>query len=600
MRSLTTCLVVAFAAALSAQDPGTSYLFRIDGPLAPAQHLALQRRFDVDCCGGRRPDGGIDVIVGPEEIGAFRALRLDAELVARGRPYHEIRAESVLTAPDAGYFTVAEVEAELDRLVATYPSHAAKVDLTTLPGAVRTAQNRSIWALRVSAAPNVDADVPAVVVAGQHHARELNSTVMVLGAAERVLAGRATDPQLAALVGDHELWFVPCANPDGTEHVWNVDNLWRKNRRPNGGSYGVDNNRNYPFLWGACGASSTASSDTYKGPTAGSEPENRALMALGRKVRPVLYLDFHSHGREVLFTYAPCANVDPVYQSFLGRYQDELAVAMRYGKRDPSASGESTDWHWAEHGTLGFLIEVMTSFQPTYAAARTEEARVWPGVRKALLDWRPAVRGHVRSVFQGQPIEAEIRPLPNLFQHGEVIRSRAGDGRYHAWLPVGSWQLEFRAPGYRTETRTVTVTTPDQPIALEVELEPDWVAASLVRGGSDRIGETATFAYASPGDAGDVYWIALSLGQSPGIPVGTRTIPLNADGAFFASATPGALLLGNLGVLPASETATATLPLPPLAFLVGLTLHAGGLTLAPGYTGSVKKFSPALTWIVRA
>ena len=54
--------------------------------------------------------------------------------------------------------------------------------------------------------------------------------------------------------------------------------MWRKNRR---GGYGVDLNRNYSFNWNSCGGSSgNKRSDTYRGPSAASEPETKALMKL--------------------------------------------------------------------------------------------------------------------------------------------------------------------------------------------------------------------------------------------------------------------------------------------------------------------------------
>ena len=39
--------------------------------------------------------------------------------------------------------------------------------------------------------------------------------------------------------------FIPVVNPDGLVWTWEVDRMWRKNRRDNGGSFGVDLNRNF-------------------------------------------------------------------------------------------------------------------------------------------------------------------------------------------------------------------------------------------------------------------------------------------------------------------------------------------------------------------
>ena len=53
---------------------------------------------------------------------------------------------------------------------------------------------------------------------------------------------------------------------------------WRKNRRRNAnGSFGVDLNRNFDEHFGVVGTSSNPSSDTYRGPSAFSEPETKAL-----------------------------------------------------------------------------------------------------------------------------------------------------------------------------------------------------------------------------------------------------------------------------------------------------------------------------------
>jgi len=41
--------------------------------------------------------------------------------------------------------------------------------------------------------------------------------------------------------------------------------MWRKNRKPNGSSYGVDLNRNYDLGWdNTCSGSSVPASETYK------------------------------------------------------------------------------------------------------------------------------------------------------------------------------------------------------------------------------------------------------------------------------------------------------------------------------------------------
>ncbi|HEU4417843.1 MAG TPA: M14 family zinc carboxypeptidase, partial [Planctomycetota bacterium] len=371
--------------AMLAQDNARSYLYLVKDP-TPGQRLLLQQQFDVlgSCCGGAaRATGPVEVVVQQDEVAAFLSIVPTAGLVATSRPYHEVELEQQAAGPDVpdpNYYTVAEIEAEIDAAVAAWPALATKVNISTLPGAVLTHEGRSIFALKVSDNVATDEDEPAILLAAQHHARELNSPHMVIRAFQRLLGGYATDPALQAVVDNYEVWFVPMVNPDGVNHVWTVNDFWRKNRRNNGTNFGVDNNRNYPFLWGLCGSSSTTSSDTYRGPAAGSEPETVTMRNLVARVRPEVYLDFHSYGRDVLRMWAPCANVHATMDAFQQVYCDDLRTPMGFATRDPSGSGEAPEDHYASGGTLSFLIEVGTAFQPVFSATVTEEALVWPGV----------------------------------------------------------------------------------------------------------------------------------------------------------------------------------------------------------------------------
>ncbi|MCB9869570.1 MAG: hypothetical protein H6837_06915, partial [Planctomycetes bacterium] len=580
-----------------AQDPGTSYHVRVDEPIGPGMHALLLSRYDAGC-GPRVTGAPIEMYLQPEEYGQVLALGVKLKVLGRGRPFAEIATENAKTQllPDTNYYTSAEVVAEIDALVTAFPAIARKVEISALPGAAKTHENRSIWALKISDNVGTDEDEPAVVIAAQHHARELNSTVMVIEAMKKIVTGYATDPQLKALVDGYEIYCVPCVNPDGTDYVWSSDNNWRKNRRNNGSNYGVDNNRNYPFLWtSTCSGSTSTSSETYRGPSAGSEPENQTMMALSRLLRPEIYLDFHSSGREVLSTYAPCATVNSTIAALIQRYQDSLRTPMSYAARLPSAGGEAPEFHWADGGTMSFLTEVMTSFQPAYSQALTEAARVWPGIQTALTTWQPAVRGHVRSIFQSQGVAATIRYTPNLFAYNEQAASRARDGRYALWLPLGTYQVTFSAPGFASVTKTVVVTSYDAPQALEIDMVPTMTPATLTKTGSDRLGTTTTLTYTSTGDAGERYWVLLSLGTVPGIPLGAgRTLPLNPDAALFASLPPSPLLSNQFGTLPASGVAQALFAIPNIPQFSGLTVYAGGLTENAMYLGYVKNFSSSL------
>jgi hypothetical protein len=589
MHHLALVLATGLASALAQQSPLLHYV--VPSPTA-GQRLLLQQQFDLsgNCCGGAAGSGQLELVIDGSQQALLLAIAPAARLVGSGQAYAALAAGAGDI--DSGYYTVAEIEAEIDALVIAFPALAQKVDLAALPGGVTTHQGRSIFALKVSDNVATAEDEPAIVLAAQHHARELNSPHMVIGAMQRILAGYATDAALQALVDGNELWFVPMVNPDGVDHVWNTNNLWRKNRRNNGTSFGVDLNRNYPFLWGQCGSSATASSDTYRGPQAGSEPETVVMRNLVALVRPEIYLDFHSYGQDVLRLWAPCANVNPTMQAFQQRYCDLLRAPMAYDTRDPSASGEAPEDHYASGGALSFLVEVGTAFQPAFSATVTEEARVWPGVRDALLTWRPALRGHVRSALGSAPLASTITFSPSVLNHGEVTRSRARDGRYGLWLPLGSWNVTFAAAGHQSRTVPVVVTGYDTPLALDVLLETATPVPTLSKVGSGSIGTTVTFTYTSPGDAGRQAFFGWSFGTAPGIDLGgLRVLPLNNDFLLENAWIGNPFLAPTWVTLGGSEQAQAVLTLPNENWLIGITSYVAGITFDPAYQYGIKSWS---------
>lgn len=309
-------------------------------------------------------------------------------------------------------------------------------------------------------------------------------------------------------------------------------------------------------------------------------------------LRPEVYLDVHSYGQDVLRLWAPCANVNATMQAFQQLYCDDLRAPMGYSTRDPSASGEAPEDHYSSGGTLSFLIEVGTDFQPAFTVTQAEGAVVWPGIRRALTTWQPAVRGHVRSALGSAPLAATITFAPNVLNHGEVTKSRTRDGRYGLWLPVGSWNVTFAAPGHVSRTVPVTVTSLNNPVDVDVLLETSGPAAALTRTGSGSIGTAVTFTYSSPGDAFKTALIGWSLGTSPGIPLGGgRVLPLNHDFLMDLALSGNPILAPTWPVLDAAGQAQSVLLIPNQTWLIGFTTWVAGITVDPAYQFTIKTWS---------
>jgi hypothetical protein len=207
----------------------------------------------------------------------------------------------------SGHYTFVEVLRQLDSMRILYPS------LVTVRDSIgRTQEGRGIWAVKISDNPGVaEPGEPEVLYTGLHHAREPMGMMSCLYYMWWLLENYGTDPEATYLVNNRQMWFIPVVNPDG--YVYNQSTnpsgggMWRKNRRNNGTSYGVDLNRNYGpyYMWNSQivpgGSSTDPTSDTYRGPTQFSEPETQAIDNFMRAHTVKACLNYHTYGNYFIY-----------------------------------------------------------------------------------------------------------------------------------------------------------------------------------------------------------------------------------------------------------------------------------------------------------
>jgi hypothetical protein len=240
-------------------------------------------------------------------------------------------------------------------------------------------EGRHIWALKISDNPAAnEADEKDILINGNHHAREIMTVEIPLYVAQQLCAKYPTDPDVKLIVDGVETWIAPMVNPDGNNWVWTNYNMWRKNRRDNGGSYGVDLNRNYDYHWGdASGCSHTPSSDLYCGPAAFSEPEMAAFRDLiNNPAHQFIYnLSYHSSGRHMCYPWnwvnSYPSEPDITYFHNMAAYLLAGLTGWTHGNfyycLGYLGSGTSDDWMYdgAGHAKIwGMTFEVDTAFQP--------------------------------------------------------------------------------------------------------------------------------------------------------------------------------------------------------------------------------------------
>lgn len=280
---------------------------------------------------------------------------------------HQGRPGREFLVPD-GYIPPEEMMRIFELLALEHPALARLIDLTAEFGTPPTTGGSHIYALKISENVAQDEDEPNVLLVGMHHAREIMGPETVLVVARYMLEDGRDDPRVRRLLSGNQVYLAWDWNPDGWNYVFDVDNNWRKNRLPNpDGSFGVDLNRNYPFGWDfSCGGSTQMSSNSYRGPSAASEPEIQTMIAWQGSRKFAKIVDLHSFGRDVRQNYAACAALPDEIDSMYTEIVSVVAADMEYIPVRSCCSGGEISFAFSTHGTMSILFEQGRSFQPSY------------------------------------------------------------------------------------------------------------------------------------------------------------------------------------------------------------------------------------------
>jgi|GEM_PF-778435 len=281
---------------VNAAPPGTPLQKQIKVEFASVDQLNQLRSLDLDIW--KIYADHVVAAVDYEKVAEIEQLGFSVEVISDDA--WNVLAPKSTRPPSKGtfgsYHTHAEVEAMMRDMEA---SGVAKVyDIGD------SVEGDDIWAVRISDNPAVDEDEPSVLFVGCHHAREWISVEVPLYIAHYLTANYATNPEIASMVDNQQIWVVPMLNPDGYTYSRTVNASWRKNRRNNGnGTYGVDLNRNYGYMWSYDneGSSGNTGAYDYRGSAPFSEPETRALrdLCLAHPFRSMI--TYHNYGGEVAY-----------------------------------------------------------------------------------------------------------------------------------------------------------------------------------------------------------------------------------------------------------------------------------------------------------
>ncbi|MFI7445667.1 M14 family zinc carboxypeptidase [Nonomuraea indica] len=361
------CLTGATGAGAAAEPPPNRQ-YRVQGPADAKQRSA------VAATGAAIDEVAKDsVLVTATEAEVAAIAKLGYRVTEVPRPLYPSGARINDFPPsDSGYHNYAEMNANINALVAARPNIASKFVYGT------SYEGRQLVGVKISDNVGTDEAEPEVLFTAHQHAREHLTVEMALYIMHLLADNYGTDSRITNLVNTREIWIMPDLNPDGGEYDIATGSYrsWRKNRQPNSGSsaVGTDMNRNWAYQWGCCGGSSgSPSSDTYRGTSAESAPEVKAVAdwVRGRVVGGVqqlkAHIDWHTYSELILWPYGYTYN-----DTAPGLTQDDrdahatlgqnMAGTNNYTPEQASdlyiTDGTIDDWLWGAHKIFSFTFEM--------------------------------------------------------------------------------------------------------------------------------------------------------------------------------------------------------------------------------------------------
>lgn len=311
---------------------------------------------------------------------------------AADKAYAASVAESELPSGRTAYRHLADYNSEMAALARTYPT---KVKPLTLENT--SVLGKSIQGIEITdGAANTNDGKPVFLIMGAHHAREWPSSEHAMEFAYDLLT--SGDARNAGLLKGMRTIVVPVVNVDGFDisrqasPIGDFGTFDYEMKRKNcsisskapaqyttgpcdanlaGRLRGTDPNRNYPGFWGGPGASTSWSSDTYRGDAPGSEPEVDAVRKLVSSRQVTTLITNHTYSNLVLRPPSLAStgfSPDEVQYRQLGAdlaAHNDYANIPSFGLYDTSGSTE--DWSYWNTGGYGFTFEIGTEgFHPPF------------------------------------------------------------------------------------------------------------------------------------------------------------------------------------------------------------------------------------------
>jgi g-D-glutamyl-meso-diaminopimelate peptidase len=167
--------------------------------------------------------------------------------------------------------------------------------------------------------------------------------------------------RVQSLLNEFTIYFAPMCNPDGTDIATDkgASNVKVSDRATwKGNANGVNLNRNFPFKWSLSTSAKGSNYNSYRGPSAGSEPETKALMELCRANDFEHMVSCHVQGKIIFWADKENGNV-PGAKSLA----ESISALTGYTMLTPTTkasggyAGGFENWFRAEFNRPGICLE---------------------------------------------------------------------------------------------------------------------------------------------------------------------------------------------------------------------------------------------------
>lgn len=311
---------------------------------------------------------------------------------------------------------------------------AARPDICRLVTIGASVEQRPMLALKITDLPDeAEPNERTLFFCGVHHAREWATHEAMLQLAENLVTRYDTDAFVRHLVDNTVIWLVPVANPDGFDYSWEVERFWRKNRRlnfttPEGVQiFGVDLNRNYSYKWGPGfgGSSGNIGAETYRGPSAASEPETQAIQSLLASEQPAIAVSYHTYAQLVLlpwgYTGAVTAQSYSVHRAigeeYARRTRETHGSVFVPGPADYTiytTNGDFTDYAYGAQGAIALTPELQPATAEEGGFLLPEE-RILPNNREVWASATALINQVANWRWIEPPASPWLQPGENFF-----------------------------------------------------------------------------------------------------------------------------------------------------------------------------------------